>query len=52
MKRLTAVFLVIFFSTTLVHAQEPVVQEGEFGVGIGAGHYFGDLKYESEVKSA
>src|SRR4030095_353614 len=49
MKRLTAVFLIIFFSTTLVHAQEPVVQEGEFGVGIGAGHYFGDLNTRARL---
>jgi len=50
MKRLTAVFLVgIFFSTTIIHAQEPVVQEGEFGVGIGAGHYFGDLNTRARL---
>lgn len=34
--------LLFFFSLPLM-AQEPVQQEGEFGVGIGAGHYFGDL---------
>ena len=44
MKRLTAVFLVaIIFFTTSIQAQEPVVQEGEFGIGLGAAHYFGDL---------
>ena len=36
------VALAFFFSLPL-WAQEPVQQEGEFGVGIGAGHYFGDL---------
>jgi len=50
MKRLTAVFLVsIFFFTTNIYAQEPVVQEGEFGLGIGAAHYFGDLNTRARV---
>ncbi|HEV8508254.1 MAG TPA: DUF6089 family protein [Chitinophagaceae bacterium] len=50
MKRLAAVFLVaIFFSSNSIHAQEPVVQEGEFGVGIGAGHYFGDLNTRARL---
>jgi hypothetical protein len=50
MKRLTAVFLVaIFFSSISIHAQEPVVQEGEFGIGIGAGHYFGDLNTRAKL---
>jgi hypothetical protein len=33
---------VLLFSLPL-WAQEPVQQEGEFGLGIGAAHYFGDL---------
>ena len=50
MKRLTAVFFVaIFFFTTNIHAQEPVVQEGEFGIGVGAGHYFGDLNTRAKL---
>jgi uncharacterized protein DUF6089 len=50
MKRLTAVFLVsIFFFTTNIYAQEPIVQEGEFGIGIGAAHYFGDLNTRARV---
>jgi hypothetical protein len=50
MKRLTAVFLVsIFFFTINIYAQEPVVQEGEFGIGIGAAHYFGDLNTRARV---
>jgi hypothetical protein len=50
MKRLTAVFFVtIFFFTTNIHAQEPVVQEGEFGLGVGAGHYFGDLNTRARL---
>ena len=50
MKRLTAVFFVaISFFTTNIHAQEPVVQEGEFGIGVGAGHYFGDLNTRARL---
>ncbi|HEU4633370.1 MAG TPA: DUF6089 family protein [Flavisolibacter sp.] len=30
-------------------AQNSVVQEGEFGVGIGAGHYFGDLNTRAKL---
>ena len=26
-----------------VHAQDAIVQEGEFGIGVGVAHYFGDL---------
>jgi hypothetical protein len=29
--------------------REAVVQEGEFGVGIGAGHYFGDLNTRAHI---
>ena len=50
MKRLTAVFLVaIIFFTTSIKAQEPVVQEGEFGIGLGAAHYFGDLNTRARL---
>jgi hypothetical protein len=50
MKRLTAVFFVaIFFFTTNIHAQEPIVQEGEFGIGVGAAHYFGDLNTRAKL---
>src|SRR6187549_2032266 len=53
MKRLTAVFVAaIFFSITNTQAQEPVVQEGEFGIGIGAGHYFGDLNTRARLNRA
>lgn len=31
------------------YAQQPVVQEGEFGVGIGAAHYFGDLNTRAKL---
>ncbi len=50
MKRLTAVFFVVIsFFTTNIHAQEPIVQEGEFGIGVGAGHYFGDLNTRAKL---
>jgi len=50
MKRLTAVFFVVIsIFTTNIHAQEPVVQEGEFGIGVGAGHYFGDLNTRAKL---
>jgi len=50
MKRLTAVFfVVIFFSAKNSRAQQPVVQEGEFGLGIGAAHYFGDLNTRAKL---
>jgi len=50
MKKLTAVFFVaIVICTVSIQAQEPITQEGEFGVGIGAGHYFGDLNTRAKV---
>lgn len=50
MKKLTAVlFIVIFLYNSKGGAQEPVVQEGEFGVGIGAAHYFGDLNTRAKL---
>ncbi len=33
---------VVFFPATSF-SQNEIVQEGEFGIGLGAGHYFGDL---------
>ena len=39
----TGLVALAFFFCLPLWAQEPVQQEGEFGVGIGAGHYFGDL---------
>ncbi|MFN2438004.1 MAG: DUF6089 family protein, partial [Chitinophagaceae bacterium] len=34
---------------TVIFAQDPVTQEGEFGVGIGAAHYFGDLNTRAHL---
>jgi hypothetical protein len=33
-------------------AQQPIVQEGEFGIGLGAGHYFGDLNTRAHINRA
>ena len=50
MMRLSTVFFAaIFFFTTNIHGQEPIVQEGEFGIGVGAGHYFGDLNTRAKL---
>jgi hypothetical protein len=35
--------------TPSTHAQDAVVQEGEFGIGAGAAHYFGDLNTRAKV---
>src|SRR5829696_3447616 len=41
---------VINLSSLFVSAQpEAVIQEGEFGVGIGAAHYFGDLNTRAKI---
>ncbi|MBK6937300.1 MAG: hypothetical protein IPH18_10795 [Chitinophagaceae bacterium] len=33
-------------------AAQEIVQEGEFGVGVGAGHYFGDLNTRARLNRA
>ena len=38
-----ALLCILITAATTVKAQNAIVQEGEFGVGIGAAHYFGDL---------
>ncbi len=35
-----------------LQAQDAVVQEGEFGIGLGAGHYFGDLNTRARLNRA
>ena len=41
---------VVSLSSLLVSAQrEAVVQEGEFGIGLGLGHYFGDLNTRAHL---
>src|SRR5580704_6142010 len=50
MKKLTAVLIVAIFLCNLrSYAQQPIVQEGEFGIGIGAAHYFGDLNTRARL---
>lgn len=47
MRHLLATFLICLPFTML--AQNSIVQEGEFGIGIGAGHYFGDLNTRAKL---
>ena len=50
MFRTLLLLTVTSLSSLFVSAQrEAVVQEGEFGVGIGAGHYFGDLNTRARL---
>jgi hypothetical protein len=39
----------LFLIPTRFQAQEAIVQEGEFGIGLGAGHYFGDLNTRAHL---
>jgi hypothetical protein len=43
---------VALFSGRSLSAQNAVVQEGEFGVGVGAAHYFGDLNTRAKLNAA
>lgn len=54
MKKLFLVFFIAGFllNVTRVTAQDAVVQEGEFGIGVGAGHYFGDLNTRARLNRA
>lgn len=47
MRKILAILIVIF--PLAVVAQNEIVQEGEFGVGIGAAHYFGDLNTRAHL---
>jgi len=52
MKQLTSTLILLFiaiFSCISLNAQNSIVQEGEFGIGIGAGHYFGDLNTRARL---
>ena len=44
--------MIAFFSGNQLKAQESIVQEGEFGIGIGASHYFGDLNTRARLNRA
>jgi hypothetical protein len=42
----------VFFNGNSLNAQNAVTQEGEFGFGIGASHYFGDLNTRARLNRA
>jgi Domain of unknown function (DUF6089) len=41
--------LIALTGGTKLNAQDAIVQEGEFGIGVGAGHYFGDLNTRARL---
>ncbi len=45
----TLALAVMICSFSQLKAQESIVQEGEFGIGLGAGHYFGDLNTRAQL---
>ncbi len=51
MKKIIAVLIagIVLVNSGNLRAQESVVQEGEFGFGVGAGHYFGDLNTRARL---
>ncbi|MDB5205917.1 MAG: hypothetical protein JWR72_992 [Flavisolibacter sp.] len=49
MIKLLAAVLLCFPMTLLAQNQNSYVQEGEFGFGVGAGHYFGDLNTRARL---
>ena len=55
MKKLFLAAVLLFFvvfAGNHISAQNAVVQEGEFGIGLGAGHYFGDLNTKARLNRA
>lgn len=48
-KKFLAAFGFLLAMMTGSQAQDAIVQEGEFGIGIGAGHYFGDLNTRARI---
>ena len=52
MKKLIAAVVISAVATVSVQtsfAQDAIRQEGEFGIGLGAGHYFGDLNTRAHL---
>lgn len=45
----TVFFVVAIVSVQTSFAQDAIRQEGEFGIGLGAGHYFGDLNTRAHL---
>jgi len=48
-KLLLAVIGLFSITTSTLMAQDAVKQEGEFGIGLGAAHYFGDLNTRAKL---
>src|ERR1051326_891547 len=51
-KKLIAVVglaVIVFLAPFKSFAQDAIVQEGEFGIGLGAAHYFGDLNTRAHL---
>lgn len=46
---LFTVSLLLFIQTTSQAQMESIVHEGEFGIGVGAAHYFGDLNTRARI---
>ena len=46
---ITLIFTVLTGCFSQLNAQESVVQEGEFGIGLGGSHYFGDLNTRASL---
>lgn len=51
-KAATALFFTVLIYSGNLKAQNEVIQEGEFGFGVGAGHYFGDLNTRARLNRA
>lgn len=51
-KIIAAVSFIALLGTSQINAQNAVTQEGEFGFGVGAGHYFGDLNTRARLNRA
>lgn len=54
LKKFSAIILLsfgVFFSGNVLNAQNAVVQEGEFGIGLGASQYFGDLNTRARLNT-
>ena len=48
----TGAFFLFLPARFFAQMQQSIVQEGEFGVGLGAGHYFGDLNTRAKLNRA
>ncbi len=55
MKKLLAIVVIstgLFAGESKAQSQYAIKQEGEFGIGLGAGHYFGDLNTRADLRRA